>query len=172
MYGYIIVAALGLLAWSSSGSVSGGGTSSASSSGSSERSLTFSDRKTRDYGKLESGENSYEIVNSEGEYVRIDTRTDKYFHGLTWDYIISNYLAESPIIGTISEMAADKNEPRRIHGFNVKIQVQNSKVTVLGFLPMRFANIGMKPGDAFYFRIKEFDPLTRKRKYNLILKIA
>jgi hypothetical protein len=121
--------------------------------------------KKRNYKK-------YEIINSEGEYITIDTETNELFRGLTWDYLISNFIDNREVVGTVAGVAAKKEDSRKILGYYIKFQVFNSKKSVRGFLPMRFANIDMNQGDIVYCKVKEFDPIVNKHKYNLVLTLA
>jgi len=117
------------------------------------------------------GLRTFNIINSEGEYVTIDTNCDPNFRGPTWDHIISNYQSRTPIAGVVSKKVTARGDQSKVVGYVVEIHADKSNHIVTAFLPARFSGFRVKNGDIVVFVIKEFDPLLSRRKYSLVIQM-
>lgn len=118
------------------------------------------------------GLRTFNIINSEGEYVTINTNCDPNFRGRTWDHIISSYQSRTPIAGIVSKKVTSRNDSSKIFGYMVEIHADNGSHIVTAFMPARFSGLRIKSGDIVVFVIKEFDPLLSRRKYSLIIQLV
>ncbi len=117
------------------------------------------------------GLRKFNIINSEGEYISIDTNCDPNFRGPTWDHIISNYQSRTPIAGVVSKKITARDDQSKVLGYMVEIHADKSNHIVTAFMPARFSGFHIKNGDIVVFVIKEFDPLLNRRKYSLIIQM-
>ncbi|OQA74144.1 MAG: hypothetical protein BWY32_03700 [bacterium ADurb.Bin243] len=117
------------------------------------------------------GLRTFNIINSEGEYITINTNSDDNFRGPTWDHIISSYQSGMPIAGVVSKKVTARDDQSKILGYVVEIHADKSNHIVTAFMPARFSGFKLKNGDIVVFMIKEFDPLLSRRKYSLVIQM-